>query len=152
MTALADKRAVRIQKFSTFEPAATASKTYFQGAVVGFDMSTGLVDLATVSLDFVPIGVVAESKTLGGGGGTIKVNLFREVWAIWMVNATAGDAVAATDIGGLCYALDDQTVAVNDATNTRSVFGRIWGFSSTKGVLTEPVHPADRRDTSALDE
>ncbi len=35
----------------------------------------------------------------------------------------SGDPVVAADVGGLCYAVDDQTVASTDGTGTRSPAG-----------------------------
>ncbi len=153
MAALTGKRALRTVKASHLELDATASQTYHQGALVGFDTATGLVDLGAASTTLIPIGTVAESKTLDGSGGKINVKLFREMSAIWMVNAGGGDAVVAGDIGGIAYVLDDQTVANNDATNTRSVMGRIWKLDSTKGVLVEPMQTAaDQPGETGLDE
>jgi hypothetical protein len=140
MAALTSKRSVRTRKFSSLDLPAVASASYFQGGVVGFDTATGtgLIVKATVTATFVAIGVVAEDKVLGAGGGSITVNLFTEKTLAWFNNATAGDAIAAADVGDLCYWLDDNTVAQNDATNTRSVAGRTWAIDSAKGVLVEP--------------
>lgn len=138
MTAMAKRRAVRAKRCKQLLMPAAASVTYYQGALVGFDTAgTGLIIKGAVSATFVPIGLVAEDTVLGAGGGSVLVDLFEEKSLAWFVNATAGDACAATDVGKLCYVLDDQTVAANDATNTRSVAGRIWGFDSAKGVLVE---------------
>lgn len=140
MTALNKERATRIVRASNLELAATASTTYYQGAMVGFDVSTGLVDLPGASTDFVPIGLVAETKTLGASGGTILVTLFRELVAVWMANSADTDEIDAA--GGLAYAVDDQTVAKTDGSGTRSVVGRVWRVDPNKGVLVEPVMTA----------
>lgn len=73
---------------------------------------------------------------------TVSVDLGREVLAYWYANHTAGDAVLSTDVGRLCYHLDDDTVTITP-TN-RSVAGRIWAVSATKGVLVEPLPLPDR--------
>lgn len=140
MAALTSKRQLRTRKFSSLDLPAVASVSYFQGGVVGFDTATGtgLVVKATASTTFVGIGTVTEDKVLGAGGGSITVNLFTEKTLLWMNNATAGDAILAADVGDLCYWLDDNTVAQNDATNTRSVAGRTWMIDTARGVLVEP--------------
>jgi len=152
MTAIAAgaKRAIKFQQFSSKELPATASVEYKQGSLVGWDTATGLIRLGGASTTFKPVGLVMESKTLGAGGGTVLVKLFREVSATWMVNDT-GAPVVATDRGGLAYVLDDQTVTRTDATNTLSILGMIWEVSATKGVLVEPTFPAADVNLSGLD-
>lgn len=137
MTALAKKRIQKPHFATVIELPATAA-TYFQGGVVCWDTSTGLVAKAAASTTMLPIGTVEDGdvgSTIGqvtvASGGTINVKLFRELKALWMVNATSTDAVVAANLGGLAYLVDDQTVANNDATNTRSVAGRIWKLDTT---------------------
>jgi hypothetical protein len=143
MTALASSRALREVRFIQKDLPGTAGQVY-KGGIACWDTATGLVVKASASTTQVPIGRFTEDK-LVTSGGTVNVTLFREVVAYWFVNATAGDAVAASDIGDLAYLVDDQTVANNDATNTRSVLGRIWDFQSTKGVLVEPRPTSEGR-------
>jgi hypothetical protein len=155
VTAIASgaKRQLKWVKFSSIELAATASVEYKQGSLVGFDTSTGLLALGAASTTFHAIGTVIESVTLGAGGGSVRVKLFREVTAYWFVNATAGDAIAAGNVGAVAYVLDDQTVAANDATNTRSALGRIWQLNSgATQVLVEPIQfPVHATSSTALD-
>ena len=82
-----------------------------------------------------PIGYFDESKT-GNGTLTVRVQLFREIWVDRFANGTSTDAVAASDIGNLCYVLDSQTVSIDSDTDSRSVAGRIWGLQNG-GVLVE---------------
>lgn len=150
MTAIATtkKRSQDFERFASREIAATASLEYKQGGIVGFDSSTGLLTNAP-STTVIPCGWVMESVTLGAGGGSVRVKLFYEVLAVWMVNRTAGEAIAAANIGGLAYWLDDQTVGVDDDTNTLPVFGRVWAVDTTAGkVLVEPMRTSN--DNPAL--
>jgi hypothetical protein len=150
MTALANKRALRKVVLNQIELPAAASTTYFQGSVVGFDLAAnGILKKAAPLVNFRAIGTVAEDKTLGAGGGTILVNLFREIICYWMTN-DGTDTVVANDIGQLCYWLDDQTVKRDDDTNTLSVAGRVWRVDAQKGVLVEPDFHSGG-DLSALD-
>jgi hypothetical protein len=151
VTALAAKRAVKFKRFTTISLAATASDTYYQGALVGFDTATGLLVVGQALTTFVPIGKVVEDTTLGAGGGSVLVELFREVVAMWFANSADTDEVTSTSIGGLAYVVDDQTVADNDSSNTRSVLGRVWAIDSAKGVLVEPLHTAGDATVSGLD-
>lgn len=136
MTALANKRQIRLKKFSTIEMAATASVTYYQGALLCLDTSTGLIVQGKASTTLIPVGLCAESTTLGASGGNVPVNLFREIVGAYFVNS-GSDAIST--VGGLAYIVDDQTVGNTDQTNTLSVLGRVWVVSATKGVLVEPV-------------
>lgn len=157
MAALTDKRSVKTKSFRWLKLPATAA-TYFKGGLVCWDTSTGLVAKATASTTMIPIGLVADdngpsdiNQVVVASGGTLIVELFREIHAVWMVNATAGDAVVAANLGGFAYMVDDQTVANNDATNTRSVAGRIWQLDATKGVLVEPRQTAGDARLTEID-
>lgn len=143
MTALAKKRIARVKTADTIELPATAG-TYYQGGLVCWDTSTGLVTKGSASTTLACIGVVEDGDigtTIGAvtvaSGGTLVVRLFRELRARWMVNATAGDAVVAANLGSLVYVLDDQTVQNNSASSTLSVAGRAWALDTNKGVLVE---------------
>ncbi len=150
MTALAQKRGVMKVTLSHIELPAAASTTYYQGSVVGFDLAAnGILKKAQPLVNFRAIGVVEEEKTLGAGGGTILVRLFREITCYWFANDTT-DTVVANDLFQLCYWLDDQTVKRDDDTNTLSPAGRVWRVDAIKGVLVEPDFHTGA-DLSALD-
>lgn len=156
MTALANKRFNIPRKFSDINLAGK-NEQVFQGGIACFDTSTGLVAKAFVSTTLHPIGFFdpvapgTSGDVTTPSGGSVHVKLFREVTAYWFANATAGDAIAAADVGGICYLLDDQTVAQNDATNTRSAAGRIWAIDTVKGVLVEPLFTAGDAHLTGLD-
>lgn len=156
MTAIASgaKRQLTWVKFSAGEYQGTPSTEYMQGSLVGFDTTTGLIVKGSPNTTFHAIGTVIESVTLGSGGGIVRVKLFREVTAYWFVNAISGDAVTAANIGSVAYVLDDQTVANNDAANTRPALGRIWQLNPnfTPQVLVEPLQwPVRASSGTALD-
>jgi hypothetical protein len=88
------------------------------------------------------IGQFVRKVDASAADKAVVVDLEREVVAYWYANHTGGDAVLATDVGRLCYALDDETVTITP-TN-RSVAGRVWAVSSTKGVLVETLALPDR--------
>lgn len=156
MTALANKRISKPRKFTDIDLPGKAEQV-FQGGIACWDTSTGLVAKAFVSTTLHPIGVFdpvapgTSGDVTTPSGGLVHVKLFREVTAFWFNNATAGDAIAAADLGGICYLLDDQTVAQNDATNTRSAAGRIWAIDTIKGVLVEPIQTSGDAHLTGLD-
>lgn len=136
MTALAASRIAQKETLSSVSLAGKAEQVY-QGGIACFDTSTGLVAKAFASTTLHPIGRYADDQ-LTASGGTVLVKLFKEVVIHWFANDTTHPVVAA-DIGGLCYLLDDQTVADTDLTNTLSVAGRVWKIDSVKGVGVEMV-------------
>lgn len=156
MTALAAARYNIPVKFSDIDLAGK-NEQVFRGGIACFDTSTGLVAKAFASTTLHPIGLFdpvrpgTDGSVTTPSGGTVHVKLFREVSAFWFSNATAGDAVVASNVGGLCYLLDDQTVQNNDATNTLSVAGRVWAIDSIKGVLVEPIFTAGDAHLTGLD-
>lgn len=136
MTALSASRGSKVVRATYIDLACTNQQVY-KGGIACFDTSTGLVAKAAApSTTMIPIGTFTEDKLVTGNAAQ-TIQLFRELEAVWFTNATAGDAVVAADIGKLVYLLDDQTVANNDNTNTRSVAGRAWKLDSAKGVLVE---------------
>ena len=147
--ALTKARAVKFVRASNLELPAK-NEAVWKGGIACWDTSTGLVAKGFASTTLIPIGTYAEDRE-AVASGTVLVNLFREINAVWMPNAGGGDAVVAADLGGLAYLADDNTVQNNDATNTLSVFGRIWKLDSTKGVLVEPMDTAGQRTVSGLD-
>jgi len=132
MSALAASTVRRYKKFSNIELAGKTEQVYKNGLAC-FDVSTGLVAKGFVSVNLKPIGWYSEDKNIGAGG-TIVVELFKEITAVWLKND--GTVVAGT-VGNLCYVLDDITVSNTDNSNTRSVAGRVWAIDTTLGVLVE---------------
>lgn len=142
MAVLTTKRAVKTKAFTTIEVPGTA-QAVFEGGVACWDTSTGLVAKAAASTTLVPIGTFVESKTVPAAG-TVIVQLFRELNAVWMANSVAAPVIAA-NLGNLVYLEDDQTVRNTDNTNANSVAGRAWALDPIKGVLVEPRHTAGDR-------
>jgi hypothetical protein len=134
MTALAKERARRSDswKYKSFT-LASGSKAYKGGAAV-LNASKKVVP-ASSTTGLVAIGMFAETVDATAGDLPVQVDLQREIVLEWFANATAGDAVAASDIGSDAYFLDDQTVTIT-ATG-RSLAGRIWGVDAIKGVALE---------------
>jgi hypothetical protein len=87
----------------------------FKGAIVGLAggyaapagaTCTKVAGIAESEVDNTQLGHVAGGKTVRARQGTFKVG-----------NGAAADALAIADVGNLCYAADDQTVAKTAGTN-----------------------------------
>lgn len=96
--------------------------------------STGKVVPATATTALLSIGVFDETVDAAAADKLVSVDLEKEVILERFVNGTAGDACAATDVGKLCYLLDDQTVSI--LPSGKSLAGRIWDVSA-KGVAVQ---------------
>lgn len=96
-----------------------ANQAVFAGALLMRNAAGQLVKGATATGSF-GVGRAEErvtSTTAGVTGINYKVGTFR------FANSAAGDLIADTEIGTVCYIVDDQTVAKTNGTNTRSPAG-----------------------------
>jgi len=100
-----------------------AAKKIYAGALVMVN-AAGNAQPGATALNLVAVGR-AESpadNTLGVAGA-INVRVRRGVFAF--VNSAGADAIANANIGQTAYAVDDQTVALTNGTNTRSPVGTV---------------------------
>lgn len=99
--------------------------------------ATDLLKLADVA-DYRVIGMALKSVTGGAGDGDETVEV--EHGTFLLGNSANADAIAADDVGKLCYAVDDDTVALTSAGGIRPVAGVIREVDSN-GVWVE-ISPA----------
>jgi hypothetical protein len=136
MTALATEKARRFEtwKYKSFT-LASGTKAY-KGGRAALN-SSGKVVPATSATGLLAIGVFHETVDATAADKPVTVDLEKEIVVERFVNATAGDACASTDVGQMGYMMDDQTVT--KTASGRSVAGRIWDVSSSKGVAIEKL-------------
>jgi hypothetical protein len=147
--ALSAKRMVR-RKMSKIREMVSTAETVWQGGLACIDLSTGLVKKGAASTTLRPIGLYCEDKVVAAGQ-TVLVELFYEVPTVWFANGGGGEAVPAAEIGQLCYIRDDNTVGIDDDTNTLSVAGIVWSVDAVKGVEVQPLFPSAQRTETGLD-
>jgi hypothetical protein len=75
----------------------------------------------------------------GGADGALTVGVHPGIYR-WD-NSGGGDVIAQANIGANCYVVDDHTVALTSATNTRSVCGVIRDVDAL-GVWVATGQPA----------
>ncbi len=115
----------------------------FKGGIAAIDTSVGKVTKGAVSATLINIGFFAEDKA-SGTNQTVEVQFGREVKAYWLDNTDTGHTAAATDLGKVCYLLDDHTITMNSTGASKA--GRIWGVATVNGVasaLVELFAPAN---------
>jgi hypothetical protein len=114
-----------------------AGNKCFQGGAIFFNPATGKcvsgANVAAAGLLF--LGVATENVDATLADLLVNVNLIDELALRWWDNGAGADAVASTDAGSDCYALDDHSVSILAAGKSR--LGRAWAVDAIKGVLVE---------------
>ena len=101
----------------TWEKTVTTSAQIYQGTMVGITTGGKFSRAGGASGGFNgPVVGRAQKSVLGDGTLTCRVDQGIFKWG------NAGAAIAATDVGKLCYAADDNNV---NLTNTNQTAGRI---------------------------
>lgn len=87
-------------------------------------LNGGYAAPGTTATGLIAIGRFEESvDNSAGANGAVSVQALRGTFKF--ANSSAGDLIAQANAGADCYIVDDQTVALTSATNTRSVAGKI---------------------------
>jgi len=107
-------------------PVAGAKKIY-AGALVARDAS-GYATPAAAATTLMGLGrAEAQADNSSGSDGAVNVQVRKGVFRF----ANDGtDTVSRSHIGQDCYMVDDQSVASNDGTGTRSVAGEVFDVDS----------------------
>jgi hypothetical protein len=116
------------------------STQFYKGGIVVLEVSSGKfkkgVTAATGAI--VAIGR-CEETVLTGTSNTRKINVRSGIFKYG--NSSAGDLIAATNIGQDCFIVDDQTVALTSNTGARCRAGEIHGVDSDGGVYVAFTFP-----------
>lgn len=102
--------------------------TIYTGALVAVDTNSGYATPGTTATTLRGIGrAEAQADNSGGSDGDVTVEVSSGIFRF--ANDTT-DTVSDANIGSDCYIVDDQTVASNDGTGTRSVAGTVFKVDS----------------------
>lgn len=120
MALAADRNTPRGEGNVASLPVAGSTKIY-AGALVA-TTAAGYAKGATGAANLFCVGRAEEQvDNSAGADGDLLVKVRQGIFR-WD-NATSGDALTKADIGGICYALDDHTVARTDNSGARSRAG-----------------------------
>lgn len=115
-----------------------AAAKIFAGSLVATDSSGRAVPAGTAGAVLVRGRAKEFVDNTSGADGDLSVRLDRGRFR-WD-NSAAGDAIALADVGGVCFAVDDHTVAKTIGAGNRLIAGRIVGVDSL-GVWVETAEP-----------
>jgi hypothetical protein len=111
-----------------------AAVKIFAGAIVMRDAS-GFITKGQTALGLRGAGMALEQlDNSAGSPGDLEIK-YRD-GTFRFANSAAGDEITSADIGHLCYAVDDQTVAKTSGPDTRSAAGIVAGVDDL-GVWVE---------------
>lgn len=106
------------------EPPVKGGAKIFAGGMVALDASGWAVP-ASAATGLKVIGRADRAvDNSSGGNGDLRVPVAAGIYRY--ANSASADAIAITDITATCYAVDDQTVAKTNGSNTRSAAGVIF--------------------------
>jgi hypothetical protein len=137
MSVLTAERRVREENWKRKGFTLLSGTKAFQGGAA-FLTAAGKVVPAQNAAAVLYLGLFTETVDATAADKPVQVELTEEVVLFAYVNASGGDAVAATDIGKVCYFLDDQTVQI---TPTAKVAGRAWKVAD--GLVLVERLPSD---------
>jgi hypothetical protein len=103
--------------------AMAAAQLIYAGAIV-MRNATGFLVKGATATNLVGVGR-AEGRFDNAGGAAGDMDATFAPGVFRYANSASTDEITAADIGNVCYAVDDQTVAKTSATATRSPAGTI---------------------------
>lgn len=132
--ALTADRMTAERKGSRVNLGVAATTVIYQGALVARN-STGYLVPASADNTLRVLGVALENvdNSAGANGAktcTVGISIYR--WG----NSGGGDEITAAHIGNLCYAVDDETVALTSNGGARPIGGRVFAVD-TEGVWVD---------------
>lgn len=123
MAALTKGRLTPRREGDILQGPVAASTTLFAGAMVMRE-ADGYLSQGRAATGLVGAGVAEKlADNSAGADGDITVSFRAGVWR--MENSAGADEITIAEIGDVCFAVDDQTVAKTDGSSARSPAGII---------------------------
>lgn len=105
-----------------------ASQLIFAGALLAVNAAGNIVRGATAT-GLIGLGRAEERVDNAAGAAADKTVRYRP-GTYRFANSAGGDEITKADLGKVCYIVDDETVALTHATNTRSPAGSVEGVDA----------------------
>jgi hypothetical protein len=124
MSLTADRNTPRLEGDIKQMLMASGAKIFAGGLVMR--SATGFATKGATALSLHGAGRAEEQvDNSAGGNGDLVIKVREGVFRL--DNSASTDEITDAEVGKLCYAVDDQTVAKTNGTNTRSVAGIVVG-------------------------
>lgn len=133
LTVLAADKPISSRESKLFSYGVEADAVIYHGALVV--LHDGYARQGGTATDYIAAGIAKKSVDASGlssGDEVIEV----EEGTFLFENSEGGDEITITEIGKVCFIVDDQTVAKTSGTNTRSVAGYVRDVTDD-GVFVE---------------
>ncbi len=105
-----------------FSFAVAANVVIWKGTIVA--LNAGIATPGAAVAGRVTVGIADNTAdNTGGAQGALNVAVRRGTFLL--ANSAGADEITATNVGSPCYVVDNDTVALTHATNTRPVAGTI---------------------------
>lgn len=125
----------------------------YKGGMVAADSSGDYVPAGHASAVTQCQGVLMEVSAIdetvtGNAAGTETARL--TVGIFWFDNSAGDDAITAVHLGQVCYAVDDETVALSDGNGSRLPAGVVTDVDATLGVAVSIIPQVPLLGASAI--
>jgi hypothetical protein len=139
MSQLVQGRARSFERWTHHLFPLTTGQHVYKGGRAAIDLTTGKVVKVTSAPNLLVIGSFDREVDATAGETEVNVNLGIEIEVEWL-NNDPDAPVMPGDVGDVCYALDDQSVTMDD--DGRSIAGRVWLVDPTMGVAVQKLDGA----------
>jgi hypothetical protein len=117
--------------------------TLYKGGMVAADNAGDYVPAghasAVTQCQGVLMEVTAIEETVTGAAASPRPTARLTVGIFWFDNSAGDDAITATHLGQVCYAVDDETVALSDGNGSRYPAGTVTDVDATNGVAVSII-------------
>jgi len=125
-----DNRDAHQQSTDVIHKVVATGVQVYVGSAVGVKPADGLLYKMGASSTLKPVGVARDNVL---GDGTTKVEI--RSGCFLFENSASSDLIAETEVGTVCYAVDDNTVAKTSNSSARAAMGIVKGIDPAGKVM-----------------
>lgn len=105
---------------------AAANQIFYQGSIVSFNPADGMCYVGAPAATYKTLGYAWHYLNTTGLAAGAKSLTVQPGIVGWFASGAAGDLIDESKRGLDCYVIDDDTVGLTSATNTRARAGMIY--------------------------